>query len=165
VITSRRQFLKAGALAAGALVLELSLDGTLRRAGGALAAEAEGAPAPFRPFAWLAIEPDGRTVITIGRIEMGQGTRTSLPMLVAEELDADWERVEVETAMPGPDFKDMQTAGSWSVGGRYRPLRQMGARARTMLIAAAAARWRVDAAACSTSPGRVLHAASGGSLG
>jgi isoquinoline 1-oxidoreductase subunit beta len=96
---------------------------------------------------------------------MGQGTRTSLPMLVAEELDADWARVEVETAVPGPDFPEMRTSGSWSVGGRYRSLRQMGARARAALIAAAAARWRVPADACATEPGRVVHRASGRSLG
>jgi isoquinoline 1-oxidoreductase beta subunit len=160
---SRREFLKLGAAAAGGLLLELAVDGTLR-AEVAFAARSESVDA-FRPFAWLAIEPSGRTLITIGRVEMGQGTRTSLPMLVAEELDADWSLVEVETAMPGPDFQDMRTSGSWSVGGRYGPLRQMGARARAMLVAAAAARWGVSPDDCVTEPGRVRHPPSGRSLG
>src|SRR5262245_32523754 len=101
--TSRRRFLALSGLAAGGLLLELGTDGRLRLAARALAATNGGAdPAftSFRPFAWLAIEPGGRTLITIGRVEMGQGTRTSLPMLVAEELDADWAHVEVATAEP-----------------------------------------------------------------
>ena len=163
--TSRRRFLAVGTLAAGGLFLELATDGRLRLSSRALAAAGNDVDATFRPSAWLAIEPGGRTVITIGRVEMGQGTRTSLPMLVAEELDADWARVEVETAVPGPDFPDMRTSGSWSVGGRYRALRQLGARARAALVAAAAARWRVEPATCSTEPGRVVHAASRRSLG
>src|SRR5262249_43622980 len=126
VSSTRREFLKAGGLLATGLVLELGVDGTLRRFGTALAAES-GPDAAFRPFAVLAIEPSGRTVITVGRVEMGQGVRTSLPMIVAEELDADWSRVEVETATPGPEFQHMTTAGSWSVGGGYAPLRSMGA--------------------------------------
>ena len=162
---SRRRFLAVGGLAAGGMLLELATDGRLRIAGRALAAAGGASDPSFRPFAWLAIEPGGRTLVTIGRVEMGQGTRTSLPMLVAEELDADWERVAVETAEPGPEFPEMRTSGSWSVGGRYRSLRQMGARARAALIAAAAARWRVPADACSTRPGQVVHAASGRSLG
>jgi len=161
--TTRREFLRSGALLATGLVLELSVDGRLRLAGDALAAT--GAPSRFRPFAWLAIEPTGHTVITVGRVEMGQGVRTALPMIVAEELDADWSRVEVETAMPGPDFQRMTTSGSWSVGGSFEPLRKMGARARAMLIAAAASRWSVDVSSCRTESGRVLHPATKRSLG
>jgi isoquinoline 1-oxidoreductase subunit beta len=159
VSTTRREFLKAGTLLATGFVLELGVDGTLRRAGEALAAEPDAGGA-FRPFAVLAIEPSGRTVITVGRVEMGQGVRTSLPMIVAEELDADWSRVEVETASPGPEFQRMTTSGSWSVGGGFAPLRGMGARARAMLIAAAAARWGVDAATCRSEGGQVLHPGS-----
>jgi CO/xanthine dehydrogenase Mo-binding subunit len=159
--TTRREFLRVGSAMAMGLVLELGLDGRLRFVGSALAAEPDGA---FRPFATLAIEPSGRTLITVGRVEMGQGIRTSLPMIVAEELDADWSRVEVETATPGPEFKQMTTSGSWSIGGGYEPLRRMGARARAMLVAAAAARWKVDASGCRTENGRVLHSASNRSL-
>ena len=156
---TRRAFLKAGTLLAAGFVLELSVDGGIRRAGKALAATAEKAT-PFRPFAWLAIHPSGRVTVTIGRVEMGQGVRTSLAMLVAEELDADWASVDVENAMPGPEFKDMRTSGSWSVGGRAQALRQMGARARAALIAAAAARWKVEPASCRTESGFVIHAAT-----
>ena len=160
--TTRREFLKRGTLVASGLALELSIDGRLRLVGDALAAAPDAA---FRPFAGLAIEPGGRTVITVGRVEMGQGVRTALPMIIAEELDADWSRVEVETAMPGADFQRMTTSGSWSIGGSYDRLRKMGAQARAMLVAAAAARWGVDAAACRTEGGRVIHAASKRSAG
>ena len=161
--TTRREFLKAGTLLATGLALELGADGRLRRVGEALAAEPDAGTA-FRPFAGLAIEPSGRTLITVGRVEMGQGVRTSLPMIVGDELDADWSRVEVETAMPGPDFQRMTTSGSWSTGGSYEPLRKMGARARAMLIAAAASRWGVNASTCRTESGRVLHPSSKRSL-
>jgi isoquinoline 1-oxidoreductase beta subunit len=162
VISTRRQFLQAGALGLAGLALEISIDGRLRRAGEAFAAAAE---PNFHPFAWLSIEPSGRTVLTIGRVEMGQGVRTSLAMILAEELDADWARVEVINAEPGPDFPHMRTSGSWSVGGACAPLRLMGARARAMLIGAAAKRWSVDPATCTTAAGRVRHAASGREAG
>ena len=161
---TRREFLKAGTLLAAGLVLELSVDGGLRVVGAALAAEPDPKTA-FRPFAWLAIESSGRTVVTVGRVEMGQGARTALPMIIAEELDADWSRVEVETAMPGADFQRMTTSGSWSVGGSFEPLRKMGARARAMLVGVAASRWGVEASTLSTANGRVLHAATQRSLG
>ncbi len=151
---TRRQFLKSAALATAGFALELHADGLLRVAGAATE------PSGFAPFAWLAIEPNGRTVITIGRTEMGQGVRTSLPMLLAEELDADWDRIEVHTASPGPKFSQMRTSGSWSVGGFATHLRKMGAQARAMLVTAAANRWKVDAAACRTESGRVVHDAS-----
>jgi isoquinoline 1-oxidoreductase beta subunit len=161
VNVTRREFLKVGGVALAGLWLELGLDGRLLHA----AAAEPAAPAGFRPFAWLAIEPDGRTVIRVGRVEMGQGPRTALPMILAEELDADWSAVHVVTASPGPDFKNMRTSGSWSVGGTYMPLRHMGARARAMLVAAAAARWQVDPSSCRTERGTVVHAASNRTLG
>lgn len=162
MISTRRQFLQAGALGLAGLALELSIDGRLRRAGEAFAAAAD---PNFHPFAWLSIEPSGRTVLTIGRVEMGQGVRTSLAMILAEELDANWARVEVINAEPGPDFPHMRTSGSWSVGGACAPLRLMGARARAMLIGAAAKRWGVDPATCTTVAGRVRHASSGREAG
>lgn len=157
---TRREFLKASGATLAGLCLELAWDGRLLHDAESAAEPAAG----FRPYAWLAIESDGRTVIQVGRVEMGQGVRTSLPMILAEELDADWSRVEVVTASPGPDFKQMTTSGSWSVGGTYMPLRHMGARARALLIQAAAARWQVDPASCRTEPGRVLHPATDRSL-
>jgi len=87
---------------------------------------------------------------------MGQGVRTALPMALAEELDLDWSRIEVVNANPGPDFKSMQTGGSTSVSGTWNPLRKAGAAARQMLVAAAAAQWKVDVQVCSTRNGFVL---------
>jgi len=106
-MTDRRDFLKVtGALGAG-LVLGLRLDGK--------ALPGEAAKTEFRPNAFLALRPDGRVRITVPKVEMGQGVRTALPMVVAEELDLDWSRIEVVNAMPGPDFKSMGTGGSTSV--------------------------------------------------
>jgi CO/xanthine dehydrogenase Mo-binding subunit len=86
-------------------------------------------------------------------------------MLIAEELDADWDQIEVRTALPGPKFLQMRTSGSWSVGGFAPHLRKMGARTRALLVAAAARRWNVEASTCRTEAGRVLHDASNRSLG
>ena len=103
-MTNRRDFLKVtGALGAG-LVLGLRLD----------AKDGTG-QAEFRPNACLAVRPDGTVRISVPKTEMGQGVRTTLPLVVAEELDLDWSRIEVVTAQPGPEFKSMQTGGSTRV--------------------------------------------------
>jgi CO/xanthine dehydrogenase Mo-binding subunit len=147
-MTSRRDFLKlAGATGTG-LVLGLHLE----------AKPTPGVPVKpdFRPNAFLTVRPDGRVLITIPKVEMGQGVRTALPMVVAEEMDLDWSRVEVATGEPGPDFASMQTGGSTSVSTTWTPLRIAGAAARQMLQAAAAARWGVRADQCQTENGFVL---------
>ena len=92
---------------------------------------------------------------------MGQGVRTALPMILADELGADWSRVKIVQAMPGPDFKRLGTGGSGSVQGSWKPLREAAAAAREMLTRAAAAEWQVDPATCSTETGAIRHAASG----
>ncbi|MDR3684354.1 MAG: molybdopterin-dependent oxidoreductase, partial [Geothrix sp.] len=143
-MTGRRDFLKlTGALGAG-LVLGLRLDAKARSG------------AEFRPNAFLALRPDGTVRITVPKTEMGQGVRTSLPMVVAEELDLDWSRIEVVTAQPGPDFPSMGTGGSTSVSGTWGPLRRAGATAREMLKTAAAARWNLGVDQCRTENGFVL---------
>jgi len=147
-MTSRREFLKVTGAAGTGLVLGLHLEAKPRPGG---AAKAE-----FRPNAFLALRPDGTVRITVPKTEMGQGVRTALPMALAEELDLDWSRIEVVNANPGPDFKSMQTGGSTSVSSTWNPLREAGAAARQMLVAAAAAQWKVDAQACSTRNGFVL---------
>jgi len=91
---------------------------------------------------------------------MGQGVRTSLAMILAEELEADWSRIKLVQASPGPDFKRLGTGGSFSLGGSWKTLRQAGAAAREMLITAAAARWKVDRATCAAVKSEVVHAAS-----
>ncbi len=145
--SSRRDFLRLMALSGGALVVGIRLT----------ASAEPGEGESFRPDAWLRIEPDGSVVVQIGKSEMGQGVRTSLPMLVAEELDVDVESVRIEQASPGPDFDDLGTGGSSSHQDLWDPLRKAGAAARTMLVAAAAARWAVAAETCRTEGGSVIH--------
>jgi isoquinoline 1-oxidoreductase beta subunit len=144
---SRRDFIKVTALAGTSLML------------GVATTPKKAEKKPFKPNAWLRIDPDGKVTITVGKSEMGQGVRTSLPMIVAEELDADWEHVAIEQAMPGPDFQRLGTGGSWSIGGSWKPLRTAGATARAMLVVAAAARWSADAKTLRTEKGFVIDAA------
>ncbi|HJW73028.1 MAG TPA: molybdopterin cofactor-binding domain-containing protein [Geothrix sp.] len=147
-MNSRRDFLKlAGATGTG-LVLGLHLE----------AKPIPGVPVKpdFRPNAFLAVRRDGRVLITVPKVEMGQGVRTALPLVVAEEMDLDWSWVEVATGEPGPDFASMQTGGSTSVSSTWTPLRKAGAAAREMLLAAAAAQWGVSVDQCRTEHGFVL---------
>ncbi len=149
---TRRQFLWNGALGAAALVVPIRLLGQAAARPGA---------ARLAPNQWVRIGADGRTVVVIGHSEMGQGTRTSLAMILAEELDADWKSIAVEQASPGPDYKDLGTGGSDSVTSSWQPLREAGAAAREMLVEAAAKAWGVPAASCRAEMGAVVHAASG----
>lgn len=111
----------------------------------------------FAPNAFVRIDPDGKVTVMISKSDMGQGVRTTLAMLVAEELDADWSKVAVLQA-PGDSsvYGGMGTGGSSSVRGMHQNLRRMGASARAMLVAAAAKQWGVDEATCRTEKGRVL---------
>ena len=128
-------------------------------------ADAAAGIAAFRPNAWVRIDAAGRVVLTVGKSEMGQGVRTSLPMIVAEQLEVDVDAVLLEQAVPGPDFPSLGTAGSRSIRSLWLPLSKAGAAAREMLIAAAAERWGVEPASCRAELGRVSHAASNRSLG
>ncbi|MGD8643494.1 MAG: molybdopterin-dependent oxidoreductase, partial [Chromatiales bacterium] len=162
--SSRRRFLKAGAIAGGGLLLGFYLPARPRLQA------AEGPSASrFAPNAFIRIDPDDTVTIVVNKSEMGQGVYTSLPMLVAEELEADWERIRVESAPAHPDYNHTQwgtqvTGGSSSVNSSWEQLRTAGATAREMLIAAAAVTWGVAANACRAENGRVLHEASGRSL-
>jgi isoquinoline 1-oxidoreductase beta subunit len=152
---SRRSFMKAGALAGGGLVLGFFIPGTGRFA---LAA---GDKAPSAPNAFLRIAPDNTITVMVNRLEFGQGVHTALPMLMAEELDADWSQVRAELAPAGDAFKDpmmgmQMTGGSGSVAHSFVQYREIGARARAMLLAAAAQKWDVPAAQCRTANGMVL---------
>ena len=153
----RRAFLIATASTAGALVLGVSCrrppaDGT--------AAVGDWVAGPF-----VRIGPDGGVTVTVARAEMGQGARTALAMLVAEELDADWSRVRVEQGDLDPRYGDQFAGGSAVIRTSWEPLRQAGATARVMLVGAAAARWGVPATECETRDCRVRHPATGRSLG
>ena len=153
MITSRRHFLKTAAFGGASLVI--GFDGIRL-----IKAVDSGAAAAFRPNSWIRIDPNGVVSLTIGKSEMGQGVRTSLAMLLAEELDADWTRIELIQAKPSPG-SDLGTGGSDSIRSGWKPLRQAGAAARQMLISAAAARWQVDPASCTTINGAVVQTGTG----
>ncbi len=152
-MTSRRAFVATMAGAGGALFLGA---GPLRWAGAA-----PPSPATLTPTVWLRVDEDGTVTVVVGRSEMGQGVRTSLPMIAAEELDVPFSAVAVEQAAPGPSFQDLGTGGSSSTMDLWTPLRHAGAAARAMLVQAAAARWGVPAEACRTDVGAVVEGASG----
>jgi isoquinoline 1-oxidoreductase beta subunit len=124
----------------------------------------------FAPDAWVRVGTDGEVVVMVDRSEMGQGVSTALPMLVAEELDADWDRVRFEYAPANEAYYNpligaQATGGSTAVMAAWVPLREAGAKARAMLVAAAAAEWGVPAAECRTESGAVVHQPSGRTLG
>jgi isoquinoline 1-oxidoreductase beta subunit len=118
--------------------------------------------APFAPNAWLRIGTDDSVLVIVDRSEMGQGVTTSLPMLLAEELEADWTKIRFEFAPAdkayiNPLFGLQGTGGSSSVRAAWKPLREAGARARSILIAAAAQTWGVEPASCRAEAGAVIH--------
>ncbi|MFM9106257.1 MAG: molybdopterin cofactor-binding domain-containing protein [Chloroflexota bacterium] len=156
---SRRSLILAVAGAGGALALGVRLP-----AGPANPARAAEPGDGFTPNAWLTIFPDGAVEIALHKAEMGQGVMTALPMLVAEELDADWRAITVRNAYGDPaygNFGFQFTFGSMSVASSFLPLRTAGAAARSMLLAAAAAGWGVQPETLSTRDGRVIDAAGG----
>jgi len=155
---SRREFLETAGAVGATLVIGFQLPITGRGAG----ARAVG---PFAPNAWLRIGADDSVLVVVDRSEMGQGVTTALPMLLAEELDADWTKVKIESApvakeYANPLFGMQGTGGSTSVRAAWTPLRKAGAAAREMLVAAAADRWKVDKATCRTERGAVIHTAT-----
>ena len=161
---TRRGFLQAGAAAGGGLMLSLRLPFAN---GEAEAADADS----FTPNAFIRIGGDGQIVLTMPYVEMGQGTYTSIPMLIAEELEVDLKQVQLEHAPPNeklygnPALGGVQaTGGSTAIRASWKPLRQAGAIARTMLVSAAAERWNVDPASCRAQSGEVLHAPTGRSI-
>jgi CO/xanthine dehydrogenase Mo-binding subunit len=153
-MTTRREFLELVALAGGGFALGARLG----------ADEAPAAARRFRPNAWVCIEPDGRIVVVVGHSEMGQGPRTALPMILADELDVGLEQITLEQASPNAEYDDLGTGGSSSVSDGWDPLRQAGAAARTMLVGAAAARWGIAPESCRTERGRVHESSSSRSL-
>ncbi|WFU45561.1 xanthine dehydrogenase family protein molybdopterin-binding subunit (plasmid) [Bradyrhizobium sp. CB82] len=161
---SRRGFLRAGAGVSGGLLLSLNLPFASRESDAASADT-------FEPNAFIRIGGDGQIVLTMPYVEMGQGTYTSIPMLIAEELEVGLNQVRLEHAPPNeelyvnPLLGVQATGNSNAMRGAWQPLRKAGATARTMLIAAAAKRWNVDPASCRAENGEVHHQASGRSLG
>jgi isoquinoline 1-oxidoreductase subunit beta len=158
---SRRNFLVAGAAAGGGLVLSLSLP---------LASGEAATSESFAPNAFIRIGSDGSITLTMPYVEMGQGTYTSIPMLIAEELEVGLKQVRLEHAPPNeklyynPLLGVQATGNSNAMRGAWMPFRKAGATAREMLIAAAAKRWNVDAKSCRARDGEVVHQGSGRGL-
>jgi isoquinoline 1-oxidoreductase beta subunit len=146
---SRREFLATSAGATAGLMIAIHLP---------LAAEPTGSD--FAPNAYVHIAPSGLVTIVVARSEMGQGVRTSLPMILAEELDCDFSAIAIEQAGASTLFGDQTTGGSASIHTTWDPMRKAGAQARAMLVSAAARQWKVDEASCKTQKGYVIHAAS-----
>jgi isoquinoline 1-oxidoreductase beta subunit len=123
----------------------------------------------FKPNAWFEITPDNKITITLGISEMGQGSRTALPMIIADELEADWKQIKIVQGPAADAFKNpllhfQVTVASASVRGFYEPLRKAGAAGRAMLIKAAAETWKVPENECKAALGTVKHEKSNRSL-
>src|SRR6202795_2923393 len=157
-IVSRRDFLggvfSAGALVLGATVLPIKAM-----------APASDDSATWQPSVYMGLEPDGRVIIIAHRSEMGTGNRTALPMVVADELEADWKRVKIEQAVGDAKYGNQDTDGSESIRDFYQPMREAGATARVMLEGAAASKWGVPASECQAKNHEIVHLKSDRKLG
>ncbi|HWX56827.1 MAG TPA: xanthine dehydrogenase family protein molybdopterin-binding subunit [Verrucomicrobiae bacterium] len=147
-MVSRRTFLRVSAAAAGGLLVSLYLDRP---------AIAQQPPKPqlYPPDAFVHVRPDGKIVIQVNRLEFGQGVQTALPMLLADEMDADWSQVVAELAPAADIYRDpllglQIVGGSGSIAHSFEQYRQLGARTRAMLVSAAAAQWKIDPGQCRT---------------
>jgi isoquinoline 1-oxidoreductase subunit beta len=149
---SRREFVAAGVAAGAGLVIGFYLP------------HRGSANEVFSPNAYLRITPDNKVTIVVARSEMGQGVRTALPMILAEELEADWKQIEIEQAGASTLFGDQTTGGSASIRSTWDPMRKAGATAREMLISAAALIWNVPRSSCTAESSHIKHAASNRSL-
>ncbi|HEV8304455.1 MAG TPA: molybdopterin cofactor-binding domain-containing protein [Gemmatimonadales bacterium] len=155
-MTTRRQFLRVTAAAGGGMLLATYIEPF--RTARALAAEPG---ADFTPNAFLRITPDGAVTITAQNPEVGQGIKTMLPMLIAEELDADWRNVRIEQgSLDTAAFRNQYAGGSTATPNHWLPMRRVGAAARVMLITAAAQTWGVSDSECETALGAVRHRAT-----
>ncbi len=159
-LLTRRSFLRVSATAAGGMLVSLYLDFPL------LAQESAQPKAKiYPPDAFVHIKPDGKIVITVNRLEFGQGVHTSLPMLLADEMDADWSQVTAELAPAADVYKDplfgiQMVGGSGSIAHSFQQYRELGARTRAMLVSAAAAQWSVTPDQCRTEAS-VVHGPGG----
>jgi isoquinoline 1-oxidoreductase beta subunit len=151
---NRRSFLRVSTAAAGGLLVSLYLDFPAAAQEGNQAPQAPPAKV-YPPDAFVHIRPDGKIVIQVNRLEFGQGVHTSLPMILADELDADWAKVVAELAPAAEVYKDpvfgiQMVGGSGSVAHSFQQYRELGAKTRAMLVAAAAERWKVSPDQCRT---------------
>lgn len=153
---SRRNFLRVSMIAGGGMLVGFSALSNSETA------DAEATP--FSPNAYIKISPDGKITLMSPNPEIGQGVKTSLVMLIAEEMNVDWQTIEVEIAPLDAKYGSQTTGGSGAIRSRYMPLRQAGATAKAMLVAAAADTWGVAVADCSAENGFVIHKATGKKL-
>src|SRR6202165_5554023 len=153
---SRRRFLAAGIIAAGALVLDVRYYSKLS-SGDKLPHDTNADHATVHPNIFRGIDSDGTVWIVASRSEMGTTSRTTLPLIVADELDADWKRGKMEQAIDDKRYGDQNTDGSHSIRSFYDAMREAGATARFMLIQAAAKQWGVPPAECETELHVVVH--------
>ena len=158
--SSRRTFLRLSATAVGGLLISLYLDFPLAAQEGA-----QPKPKFYPPDAFVHIKPDGKILITVNRLEFGQGVQTSLPMILADEMDADWSQVTAELAPAADVYKDplfgiQLVGGSGSIAHSFQQYRELGAKTRAMLVAAAAEQWKVAPDQCHTETS-VVHGPGG----
>jgi isoquinoline 1-oxidoreductase beta subunit len=158
--TSRRNFLRQGATGGAALVLGLYADGVM-----AAVARPDDKGDKFAPNAFISIGSDGKVTLVSKQPEIGQGIKTSLPMVLAEELEIDWKDVQVVQGDLNPVYGSQGAGGSTSTPTNYNEFHRLGATARTMLVQAAAKSWGVPESECSAAGGAVVHAASKRRLG
>ncbi|HUK34056.1 MAG TPA: molybdopterin cofactor-binding domain-containing protein, partial [Vicinamibacterales bacterium] len=162
---SRRQFLN-GIFSTGAFVVASRLlPDELHAQTGAAIFNTKADTAALHPSVYLGIEPDGTVFIVTHRSEMGTGIRTSLPLVAADELDADWSKCRIEQGVGDTRYGDQNTDGSRSIRDFYDAFRVAGASARSMLISAAATQWNVPASEITTANHEVVHARSGKKIG
>src|ERR1700687_862084 len=153
---SRRKFLTGGVVVAGGPVLGGGYYSKIL-SGTTFLRNTNADHAKLNPSVYLGIDPDGTVWIVAGRSEMGTTSRTTLPLIVADELDADWNRVKIEQAVGDKRYGDQNTDGSHSIRSFYDAMREAGATARFMLIQAAAKQWGVPRAECETELHVVVH--------
>src|SRR6266849_2441126 len=150
LLLGRRSFIRASATVAGGMLISLYLDLplTAQEAG-------QAKPQTYPPDAFVHINPDGKILITVNRLEFGQGVQTSLPMILADEMDADWSHVIAELAPAADVYRDpvygiQMVGGSGSIAHSFQQYRELGAKTRAMLVAAAAEQWHVRPDQCRT---------------
>lgn len=159
-LINRRSFLRVSALAGGGMLLALYVDPVAD-----VLAQGRPPEVALVPASFIRIAPDGVVTIMAKDPECGQGVKTMLPMIIADELDVQWKDVRIEQADLNPKYGPQIEGGSTATPMNWTPLRQVGAAGRAMLITAAAQTWNVSESECSTSAGRVHHESSGRSLG
>ena len=152
---SRRDFIKTASAAGTGLVIGFYLPSR-----NPLEAAEAGLGKPFVPNAWITIQPDNQITIIAGKSEMGQGVWTSLPMIIAEEMDADWSKVKIEQGVATRETTGSFTGGSTSVRNSWTKLRKAGATAREMLLTAAAREWKVSKSDCTVKNSTISHPAT-----